>query len=482
MSKEIYPMEEKYQEYLIDESKNLGEATSISFPENEDEVQEIVKTLLRERVPITVQGSMTGIVGGSIPCGGHIMNLQKMKRILSFANQEQPQVTVEAGVSLEELEQGIDRHYRGERYFWPPTPSEGTASIGGILATAARGMNVSYYGDTKKYVSEIQMVDGMGKLHVIGRSSAEESDLLDTIIGSEGLLGIITKATLVLRKRLEESWGITFFFKELDQIDAFVKGLEEIEETLSKCIVATEYADRRALDLVESKKAFMNKIKELPDIEKAFNHLLYLELGGTEERITQTAEVLMNLALECGSDPDKAWAVMGEMEIQKMHAFHHCVAECINLYTEEVRRGDNRITKLEADIALPELPFKECIEFYREEAQRQILDIAIFGHVKGRYLHANILPKNYTEYESGEKLIDFWNREAYEKYGQVAIEHGIGKVKNRLTKYIYTEKQRAQMVTQKQEYDPQQLLNRGNVFSEDTDDKDSSMYEAGASL
>lgn len=476
MSREIYPMEEKYQEYLTDESKNQGSAVSISFPESEEEIQEIMETLGKENIPVTIQGSMTGIVGGSVPVGGHIMNLQKMKRIEAYTDNDGPTVTLEPGVSLEELEQGINRNFKGKGYFWPPSPTETTASIGGVLATAARGINIAYYEDTRKYVSEIHLVDGMGKLHILDKSS------LDTVIGSEGLYGVITKATLLLEKKPEENWGITFFFEELAQVNDFVNGIEEIEDTPFGYIVAMEYVDRASIDLVESKKEFMTKIKELPDVEPEFNHLLYIEIGGKEDAITQIAEKLMELVIQCDGNPDKAWAVMGEAEIQRMRAFHHSVAECTNLFIEEARRNDDRITKLESDMALPGLSLKECVEFYTEAAKANNIDITIFGHVEGRYLHANILPKNYDEYERGRRLLSFWNQKAYKKYKKITVEHGIGKVKSDLAGCIFTKDQIAQIEEQKRKYDPNRLLNRGNILSEDAYDKDCSVYEAGSGL
>ncbi|MEG0963573.1 MAG: FAD-binding protein, partial [Lachnospiraceae bacterium] len=79
-SEKIWPMEEKYQEYLIDESKYSGYADSISFPENEKDILEIVKRMKENHKDITIQGGKTGIVGGAVPRGGHIINLSRMNQ------------------------------------------------------------------------------------------------------------------------------------------------------------------------------------------------------------------------------------------------------------------------------------------------------------------------------------------------------------------------------------------------------------------
>ncbi len=113
-----------------------------------------------------------------------------------------------------------------------------------------------------------------------------------------------------------------------------------------------EYIDRTSIDLIQARKSFMTKIKELPDVEPQFTHMIYLELQGTDEGIEELAEQLMELAINHNADPDKAWAVSGEVEVEKLKAFRHAAAEATNLYIEQVRREAPRITKLGTDMTL----------------------------------------------------------------------------------------------------------------------------------
>ena len=80
----IFSIDAQYEEYLIDESKYSGFAESISFPKSEQEIKEILETLRKNQIPVTIQGGKTGIVGGAVPQGGHIMNLSQMNRVKEF--------------------------------------------------------------------------------------------------------------------------------------------------------------------------------------------------------------------------------------------------------------------------------------------------------------------------------------------------------------------------------------------------------------
>ena len=154
MSDQILPFSPLYEGYLCDESLRSGQAESISFPESEEEVQSVLKALPAD-MRLTVQGSRTGLKGLAVPQGGHIMNMSRMNRIreIQIVSETEGIAEAEPGVLLEQLERELPGALREGDFFWPPSPTEGTASIGGIAATGAAGMNVCHYGDTCRYRS-----------------------------------------------------------------------------------------------------------------------------------------------------------------------------------------------------------------------------------------------------------------------------------------------------------------------------------------
>ena len=143
MAEIVCQMSEKYEEYLIDESKYKGYADSISFPESEEEIVTILEKMKDEQTPVTIQGAKTGITGAGIPMGGHILNLSHMNKVIehSTADDGTGRIVVEPGINLMELQKEIAARFRKEHLFWPPDPTETSASIGGIVASGAQGIS-----------------------------------------------------------------------------------------------------------------------------------------------------------------------------------------------------------------------------------------------------------------------------------------------------------------------------------------------------
>lgn len=473
----IIPMSDKYQEYLIDESKYQGYADSISFPENEEQMIEIVKEMKSANIPITIQGGKTGIVGGGVPLGGHIMNLSRMNHCkgVEYSKDGTPLFKVEPGVNLEELNREINRSFKNEHMIWPPQPTETTASIGGIAASGAQGINAFYYGESKQYIEAIRMILSDGTVKVIerGRESriinGKKTDLLDLVLGMEGTAGAFSELTLRLKIRPENMWGISFFFYEETEIGEFVRQLKQ--EKLKRdtaAVFALEYIDRETINMIEARKSMMSKLKELPDIETSFGGMIYLELQGEEAGIEELAECLMDMAAEAGSDPDKAWAVSGITEIEKMRAFRHAAAEVTNLFIEEVRRKDDRITKLGTDMAVHESDFFSALVNYKQDLRDKDLRGCVFGHVKENHLHVNILPENYDAYTRGKALVKEWAQRAGQRGEKLICEHGVGKLKKDILEgvpmdVLSLEKMKL-LKAVKEELDPWNIWNRGNLF------------------
>ena len=204
MAEIVCQMSEKYEEYLIDESKYKGYADSISFPESEEEIVTLLEKMKDEQTPVTIQGAKTGITGAGIPMGGHILNLSHMNKVIEHSTTDDGtgRIVVEPGINLMELQKEIAARFRKEHLFWPPDPTETSASIGGIVASGAQGISHMLYGDTGKYVESIRLIDGMGNIREISGGQEEEIlpgekvDAMDMVLGKEGITGIITRITL----------------------------------------------------------------------------------------------------------------------------------------------------------------------------------------------------------------------------------------------------------------------------------------------
>ncbi len=439
MKTQLYSMGEQYEEYLTDESKLCGAAKSISFPQNEEELGAIFSMLPKE-CPITIQGGKTGIVGGAVPLGGHIMNLSRMTQVLSheWHGDDNATITVQPGVTLMDLRKEVGRRFQ-QKLFFPPNPTETSATIGGMVASGAQGINGMAYGDTSRYISALGVMDTEGNKTAIERGqtlklpSGQQIDELDAFFGKEGISGLITQITLELVKKPDGMWGITFFFPQKEQAWQFAQTLRQCDlKNEDAQVAAAEYMDRNTLDCIGQHKENMAKIRELPDIETDVQALVYVELHGEEAAIEALAERLMEQAADCGSDIDAAWAVTGEANVEKMHALRHAAPETANLCIERARKKDKDITKLATDMVVVGYSFEQSMCEYEQGMLDAGIGGCVFGHVLGNHMHVNLFPQNEDEYKRGIALMRHWAQCVQKKRGAIFSEHGIGKLKQRI--------------------------------------------------
>lgn len=470
----IFPIYEKYHEYLKDESRLSGKADSISFPENEEEILEVVNKMRESNKRITIQGGKTGIAGGAVPFDGHIMNLSNMNRVNEFIKSDDGSyfLRVEPGITLAELKKAVRKLDSKSELFWPVDPTEQTATVGGAAACNAKGICSLMYGDSKKYIeaARVALYDGTVKEIKRGENKISifenERDLLELYLGSEGIYGILTELTLKLQPKPFEEWGISFFFNNKEDVFSFIDSLMERNlKNEGAGIAAVEYIDRAAINLIEERKNVNTKLKELPDVEMGVEAMVYIEIHGTDETaVEEIAEILMELAESCNSNPDKAWAVSGESEIEKLRTFRHAAAECANLFIDKMSMADPRITKLGTDMSLEGESFKTVIERYETGIENEGLRACIFGHATGNHLHVNLLPENYEEYKKGIELIGKWAEEISLKSGKVINEHGVGKLKKQIFLQNISEEYLQELTKLKHTLDPIGLWNPGNVL------------------
>jgi len=460
---QIIKTDQTYQEFLIDESKYQGFAESISFPVSEAEILAVLAAMREHKTPVTIQGGKTGLTGAAVPLGGHVMNLSRMDQCKEHEVYENGTVllSVEPGINLIELKKEIGKIPSEKGLFWPPDPTETSATVGGIVASGAGGLTKLLYGSIEKYVESIRLITSDGNIHVL-----RGKDELANVIGREGITGIISQLTLKLVEKPDQTWGISFFFNSHENAEDFVDRILQEKPTVDTAkVAAIEYMDRSTIDLIEARKEFMSSIKELPDIESEVSDLVYFELQGEENGIEELAGQLMALAENHNSDSDKAWAVSGEMEIERMHAFRHAAAETANLRIEQARRQDQRITKLGADMTLNNITFGAAIRQYRQDAKKAKIKYCIFGHAAGIHLHVNLLPESYEEYRKGIKLLEMWARiTCKEGHGTVVSEHGIGKLKKTLFRELGSKEYLEECKMIKHQWDPIGMINRGNIF------------------
>ena len=197
-----------------------GKPEVMLYVKNTQEISKIMKYANEHYIPVVVRGSGTGLVGACVPLyGGIIINTSKMNKILEL-DEANLTLTVEPGVLLMEIYDYVEP----KGYFYAPDPGEKSATIGGNIATNAGGMRAVKYGVTRDWVRAIEVVLPNGDIEWFGRKVVKDSTgypLKQLMIGSEGTLGIITKAILKLEPKPVESISLLVPFKtEQEGLDA----------------------------------------------------------------------------------------------------------------------------------------------------------------------------------------------------------------------------------------------------------------------
>lgn len=491
---------DELQNYLTDASNMQGGfASKLFLPESISEISQILREANETKTPVTVSGARTGTVGGAIPFGGMVISLEKLNKIRSIDKESQTAV-VEPGVILGDFQKAVE----AEGLFYPPDPTEWSCQIGGTVATNASGSRSFKYGATRGFVQGLQIVlaDGdeinvkrgdavsasgeeisltsvRGKIYKIrpptyerpcvrknvsGYFNAQPLDVIDLFIGSEGTLGVITEIELSLLKKRESSFsGIVFFEKE-DDLLGLVKEVKEGSFASRKC-----YQDDRPLTSIDASlieyfddhalKFISEKFPEVPtDVAGA----VYFEQETTAENEDEMLEQWSNLLKSYGADLDGSWFTTNAQDREKLREFRHALPVSVN---ERVVK--NRQKKIGTDMAVPDDVFPGFLRFYKETLDASGLDYVIFGHIGDCHLHANMLPKNEAEAEKARRIYGRCVAQAIMLGGTVSAEHGIGKLKRKYLAAMMGERYLAEMAELKRTFDPNGILGRGNMFSED---------------
>lgn len=467
-------MDEAYHHYLQDESKMTGAAESISFPENETQIFEVLRVMQKSQTPITVQGGKTGVNGSAVPLRGHIMNLSNMNKAKSFfiSKNGEPTLKVEPGITLLDLRKAINRLEVQEPLFWPPDPSESTATVGGIASTAAKGICAHLYGNTLSYISCLRVITAEGSIRSIekGKSAVflchNPIDPMNVYVGGEGMYGVITELSLRLIPKPREIWGIGFFFEDRGDGLSFADHLRDtFIEVEGARVAAMEYLDRTTFAAIEKHKHHMTKLKNIPEIETNRSSMLYVEIHGErEDAIQALAEVLMKGFVDFNGMPQNTWAFSGEHETEKMRNLLHAALETAIMHTEKIRLTDHRIAKLGVDMSLEVHKLKDLVARLEKELLSENLTASFIGQIGRSSLHMDILPQNYWEYNKGKALLEKWAEKYPTSLANAIAMYGIGKLKKSIFLKTVPKADIEEVRQLKKHLDKRSLWNPGNMI------------------
>jgi glycolate oxidase len=428
------------KEYLVNKvTGEIGAARGICFPSNLEEVVACVKN--EPTQPLITIGSFTGLTGATFPSGNEtFLSLKKMNRILEL-DEETMTLTVEAGVTLTELQNFL----AATPYFYAPDPGEKAASIGGTAATNAGGMRAIKYGVTRDNIRGLEVVLASGEVMDVGglnRKSSSGYDLKDLFIGSEGTLGIITKLQLKLVARPSFEQSLLIGFKNLDDLAPTV--FQILSSTLQPTTL--EFFERQGIQFAESLLQ-----QTFPNVEGAAFLLVTLD-GDSIESIENQQLALQNL-----------------LPTAKIHFLNE--AEAVNVWYLRggIVSGVEAVTQQEPlDIVVPVNQITGTIQFMKELASHYHLNGVFFGHAGDGNIHVCVMREQLSD-EEWQVALHGYLDEMYQYIASVkglpSAEHGIGLLKKEFFLKNTDPVTLATMEAIKKALDPHLRLNPGKIFS-----------------
>ena len=291
-SRDFWPLSEVW--FLKGKIPALPEA--VAYPESTQEVAKIVKLSAKYNVPIVPYGGGTGVLGGAIPIfGGLVVDLKKMNKILEV-DDKSLLVRVQAGINGWRYEEALNRLGYTGGHIPQSLPS---STVGGWIACRAAGQFSTKYGKIEDLVVSVEAVMPDGKVvksKTVPRSSTGPR-LEHLLLGSEGILGIITEATLRIFPYPEKRVLLSFAFDEVE------RPLEAVRKILRR---GFRPAVVRIYDEAEVRLHFRN-LKEL----EGKNLLLFVLEGDARLMDLETEVVAEESRKEGGSfkgeEPVKHW-------------------------------------------------------------------------------------------------------------------------------------------------------------------------------
>nr|WP_024835894.1 FAD-binding oxidoreductase [Clostridium sp. 12(A)] len=399
------------EEYSHDELSD-----TISYPDlvvkvkSPEEVSSILKYAYENTIPVTPRGSGTGLVGASVAIDhGIMLDTSLMNHFLEL-DEDNLTITVEPGVLLMELAAYVEE--RG--LFYPPDPGEKSATIGGNISTNAGGMRAVKYGVTRDYVRGLEVVLPNGKIVEFGGKVVKNSTgyaMKDLMVGSEGTLGIITKATLKILPLPKKAISLLIPFPSLEQAIGTVPLIIK-----SKAIpTAIEFMQR---EVIMDAEKYLGK--KFPD-NSADAYLLLKFDGNSTEEIEKDYENVAQICIEQGAI---------DILVSDTTEREDSIWKARGAFLEAIKGSTSFMD--EVDVVVPRSSVNEMVEYIHGLYKEVNIRIKSFGHAGDGNLHAYILKDELSEEEWEEKMktaMDKIYGKARELSGQVSGEHGIGYAK-----------------------------------------------------
>ncbi|MDR3244644.1 MAG: FAD-binding oxidoreductase [Elusimicrobiota bacterium] len=476
--------------YFEDASGMKGSyADFAAIAQSEKDISDFLIDASQKKIPVTIAGALTANTGAGLSYGGAVLSLEKLNNIgeIEIHSDKKAFITVQAGARLIDISDKVFK----EGWLYPPDPTEKNSLIGGNISTNASGGRGFKFGSTRQYIQSLKIIFSDGSIAQIKRGqyiadlngqisfqtssgikqivlpkynlpkiknaagyyNYPNADLIDIFIGSEGTLGVISEAKLLLLPAYKELFGgIIFFDLPYGAFDFTLVVKNKIKNNDSYIKpMSLEYLDSNSINLIrpfypqipkDAKSAIMFE----QDIYKEDDENLYIDKW-------------IDFMRENQIDEDKVWFAQNIKEMQKFKELRHKIPETVNAIVKR-----NAIPKVGTDFAVPDNRLKDIYDFCETKFKESGIFYLIFGHIGESHFHANIVASNEEEFIKTRKLYEQIIKKVIEYGGTVSAEHGIGKLRHIFLKEMVGQSGLKEMAKFKKSLDKSYILCLDNIF------------------
>ena len=383
----------------------------VVFAESTADIVGVMQFAHERRIPVTTRGAGVGYVGGCVPQqGGIALSLARMNTILEL-NPGDGLAVVQPGVITADLQSAA----RKIGWYYPPDPASlKECSLGGNIATNAGGPRCLKYGVTRSYVLGLEVVLASGAVLQCGSRCHKNKtgfDLVGLFVGSEGLLGVVSQATLRLIPHPQDRAMVTATFAEFPHAAEAVQGILNSGHLPSALEITDSFTLKAAREYLGH--------EALP----AGNAHLIVEIDGRHSAVASERKEMASLLQQLGA----------------LSVEHHPDEEsCEKVW--QLRRDfsyslrNTGLRKLNEDIVVPRSKLLTLVEFARELQDRTGIAIACFGHAGDGNIHTNLMVRDYENpavQEKADAALDELFQWVIKNEGVITGEHGVGLAKKR---------------------------------------------------
>lgn len=415
-------------------------------PRTTDEVSRFLKLANAHGVAVVPSGGRTGLSGGAVAAKGEVVLSLERMRALHAVDTLAMTVRVQAGAITEVVHQ----HCAKDGLFWPVDfASKGSSQVGGNIATNAGGVRVIRYGLTRNWVLGLQVVTPNGDVLELNGALEKNNtgvDLRQLFIGSEGILGVITEATLKLTRLPEK---VDVFLFAVNDLQAVLTLFDEARRG-PFTVMAYEFFTDKCSRRLESHR----KIR--PPFEAPTTHAVLLEV---ENAKPGALDAWLASLFERGLVNDGTLAADSD-QAKFLWSLREGISESLSATGMPHKN----------DISLPVSGLKAfCDELEALLAKDYAgWELCLFGHIGDGNLHVNIMKPEAMEKAAFLERTHACDDDIFElvkaHHGSISAEHGIGLLKRDFLGYSRSAIEIALMRELKRTFDPKGLLNPGKVL------------------